>query len=150
MPSADQPIQKRQYQELILRILKENFYSKPKRHTIAEVDTGLGKRVLTYLLIKEILSDQKILLLLHSTTSYSETLHYFIEEYGGFEGEYTLQGISSRTPSWLRNKILHNKETRIIAATPQTFSNAYNKLTPRPRFDAIIINEDQNYQNNNC
>lgn len=141
MPSADQPIQKREYQELILRILKENFYSKPKRHTIAEVDTGLGKRVLAYLLIKEILSDQKILLLLHSTTSYAETLNYFKEEYGGFEGEYTLQGISSRTPSWLRNKILQNKETRIIAATPQTFANAYNKLTPRPRFDVIIINE---------
>ncbi len=141
MSSADQPIQKREYQELILRILKENFYSKPKRHTITEVDTGLGKRVLAFLLIKEILVDQKFLLLLHSTTSYSETLHYFKEEYGGFEGEYTLQGISSRTPSWLRNKILRNKETRIIAATPQTFSNAYNKLIPRPRFDVIIINE---------
>ena len=141
MPSANQPIQKREYQELILKILKENFYSKPKRHTIAEVDTGLGKRVLAYLLVKEILADQKILLLLHSTTSYSETLHYFTEEYGGFEGEYTLQGISSRTPSWLRNKILNNEETRIIVATPQTFVNAYNKLIPRPKFDVIIINE---------
>jgi ERCC4-related helicase len=141
LPSVDQPIQKREYQELVLRILKTNYYSKPKRHTIAEVDTGLGKRVLTYLLIKEILPDQKILLLLHSTSSYSETLHYFKEEYGGFDGEYTLQGISSRTPNWLRNKILQNKETRIIAATPQTFMNAYNKLIPRPKFDVIIINE---------
>jgi ERCC4-related helicase len=141
LPSVDQPIQKREYQELILRILKTNYYSKPKRHTIVEVDTGLGKRVLTFLLIKEILPDQKILLLLHSTSSYSETLHYFKEEYGGFDGEYILQGISSRTPNWLRDKILQNRETRIIAATPQTFMNAYKKLFPRIKFDVIIINE---------
>ena len=141
LPSIEHAIQRREYQELILKRLKENFCSKPKRHTIAEVDTGLGKRVLTYLMIKETLPDQKFLLLLHSTTSYVETIHYFKQEYGGFEGEYTFQGISSRTPPWLRDKILRNKETRIVASTPQTFTNAYKKISPPPKFDVIMVNE---------
>jgi len=141
LPSIEHVIQRREYQELILKRLKENFCSKPKRHTIAEVDTGLGKRVLTYLMMKETLPDQKFLLLLHSTTSYVETIHYFNQEYGGFEGEYTFQGISSRTPPWLREKILRNNETRIVASTPQTFTNAYKKICPPPKFDVIMINE---------
>ncbi len=141
LPSIDRVIQKREYQESILRRLKDNFYCNPRRHTIVEVDTGLGKRVLTYLLIKEVLPNQKILILLHSTTSYAETLQYFQQEYGGFESEEAFQGISSRTTTWMRGKILKNKKTRIIAATPQTFANTFKRITPPPKFDVLIVNE---------
>ncbi|MFX0086466.1 MAG: helicase-related protein [Candidatus Hodarchaeota archaeon] len=141
MSPINRVIQKREYQESILRRLKENFHHSPRRHTIAEVDTGLGKRVLTYLLIKEVLQDQKILLLLHSTSSYAETMHYFKQEYGGFENEQIFQGISSRTPTWLREKILKNKEARIIATTPQTFANTFKRIKPPPKFDVLIVNE---------
>ena len=75
-------IQRREFQSVILKRLKKNFSK--GIHCIAELDTGLGKRVLTYLLIKEILPTQRVLLLLHSTTSYLETIHYFEIEYGGF------------------------------------------------------------------
>jgi ERCC4-related helicase len=130
-------IQKREYQTIILEKLKEYFHT--KQHCIAEVDTGLGKRVLTYLLIKEILPQERVLLLLHSTTSYHETVHYFNKEYGGFT-ESEFQSFSSRTTPWLRGKIL--EEARIVAATPQTFANAYKKFKSNvPQFDVIIINE---------
>ncbi len=129
-------IQQRQYQQIILEKLKDNFVR--GYHTIAEVDTGLGKRVLTFLLIRDILSEQRVLLLLHSTLSYSETIHYFKKEYGGFH-DSEFQAFSSQTPGMLRKKIL--KDARIVAATPQTFLNAFNKLTTKPIFNVIIINE---------
>lgn len=129
-------IQQRQYQKKILKKLKENYQH--GYHTIAEVDTGLGKRVLTYLLIKNTLSDRRILLLLHSTLSYSETIHYFKEEYGGFQ-DSEFQAFSSRTPGYIREKILEN--ARIVASTPQTFLNAFKKLIKKPTFGAVIINE---------
>ena len=131
-------IETREYQEAILKKLRE--YSTEKVHCIAEVDTGLGKRVLTYLLIKEILPNQRVLLLLHSTTSYFETIHYFENEYGGF-AEKDFQAFSSRTPTWIRKKIITN--ARVVAATPQTFANVYQKMTDKekPIFDVVIINE---------
>jgi ERCC4-related helicase len=131
-------IETREYQEAILKKLRE--YSTKKAHCIAEVDTGLGKRVLAYLLIKDILPTQRVLLMLHSTTSYFETIHYFEKEYGGFK-ENDFQAFSSRTPTWLRKKILAN--ARIVAATPQTFANVFGKMTDteKPRFDVVIINE---------
>ena len=134
--SSESVIQQRQYQKKILEKLKENYLQ--RFHTIAEVDTGLGKRVLTYLLIKNILSNRRVLLLLHSTLSYSETIHYFKEEYGGFQ-ELEFQAFSSRTSGYVRKKILEN--ARIVASTPQTFLNAFNKLKTKPIFDVVIINE---------
>ncbi|MHA1214061.1 MAG: helicase-related protein [Candidatus Hodarchaeales archaeon] len=131
-------IQVRKYQQFILKKLKDNFDE--GKHTVAEVDTGLGKRVLMYLLVHDVFPDYRILLLLHSTSSFSETIHYFQQEYGGFK-EDEFQGISSRTPTWLRRKILQNPKARIVAATPQTFSNTFEKLTEKPRFDIVIINE---------
>ncbi|WP_455465014.1 helicase-related protein [Candidatus Hodarchaeum mangrovi] len=131
-------IMPREYQKAILKQLKQNydnFY-----HTIAEVDTGMGKRVLMYLIVKETFSDKRVLLLLHSTSSYFETNHYFTTQYGGFR-EDEFQGISSQTPSWLRIKILENKKARIIMATPQTFMNVFEKMSKKPLFDIIIINE---------
>ncbi|MFW9853724.1 MAG: helicase-related protein [Candidatus Thorarchaeota archaeon] len=135
-------IEKRSYQTQILKRLRDNFDHDPKQHTIAEIDTGMGKRVLMYLLMKETLPSQRTLLLLHSTTSFSETIHYFNEEYGGFP-ENSFQYISSRTPGWLRKKILLDDKSRIIAATPQAFANAFDKLSgsEKPTFDVVIINE---------
>ena len=130
-------IQRREFQSVILKRLKKNFSK--GIHCIAELDTGLGKRVLTYLLIKEILPTQRVLLLLHSTTSYLETIHYFEKEYGGFK-DSDFQSFSSRTPTWLRKRII--AEARIVAATPQTFANVFEKLpSKKPKFDAVIINE---------
>lgn len=134
--NAESIIQERQYQQIILSKLKTNFQQ--GYHTIVEVDTGLGKRVLTFLLIKDILPKQKVLLLLSSTLSYSETIHYFKEEYGGFN-DSEFQAFSSRTPFWLRKKIIENART--VATTPQTFLNAFNKLPKKPVYDVIIINE---------
>ena len=114
-------IQTRQYQQLILKKLKENFQD--GFHTIAEVDTGMGKRVLTYLLIREMLPTHRILLLLHSTTSYIETIHYFKDIYGGFSKDSEFQSFSSKTAGWLRTKILESSKVRVIASTPQTFYN---------------------------
>jgi ERCC4-related helicase len=68
-------------------------------------------------------------------------MQYFQQEYGGFENEYVFQGISSQTTPWLREKILKNVETRIIAATPQAFVNTFKKILPPPKFDVIIVNE---------
>ncbi|UCE13903.1 MAG: DEAD/DEAH box helicase family protein [Candidatus Heimdallarchaeota archaeon] len=132
----DSVIQRREYQRKILKILEKNFVQ--GKHTLVEVDTGLGKRVLTYLLIKETLLKKRILLLLHSTTSYLETIQYFKTEYGDFS-ESEFQPFSSRTPTWLRKSSIEN--ARIIATTPQTFFNVFNKMSNKPKFDVVIINE---------
>ena len=128
----------REYQEVILKQLQRNYNK--NYHTIAEVDTGLGKRVLMYLLVKEMFPDKRVLLLLHSTSSYIETYYYFTTQYGGFT-EDEFQGISSRTPSRLRIEILENKKSRIVITTPQTFMNVFDKMSTKPLFDIIIINE---------
>ena len=128
-------VETREYQQQILEILKSFF---PEKHAIVELDCGLGKRVLTYLILKQWFNAYRVLILLHSTTSYLETIHYFKEEYGDLKG---FAYFSSRNPGRMRESILRNESNQFIAATPQTFANTFNKMANKPHFDIVLINE---------
>ena len=72
----------RQYQEYILRRIKEN-----RNHNIlVELDCGLGKRVLTYKLVTEQFPQTRVIITVNSSSSLQETAQYLEKEYGGVEG----------------------------------------------------------------
>ncbi|MFX1535327.1 MAG: DEAD/DEAH box helicase [Promethearchaeota archaeon] len=127
-------LEERQYQRRILDLLIE--YKSEASHCIVELDCGLGKRVLIYLLVEKLLKKERSLILVDSTTSFQETLSYLQEQYGGVSD---LGYLSSRVPSRMRMQILETR--RVILATPQTLANVLQKMPEKPKFDVIIINE---------
>ncbi|MFX0062135.1 MAG: helicase-related protein [Candidatus Hermodarchaeota archaeon] len=127
-------LEERQYQRRILDLLIE--YKSEASHCIVELDCGLGKRVLIYLLVEKLLKKERSLILVDSTTSFQETLSYLQGQYGGVSD---LGYLSSRVPSHMRMQILETR--RVILSTPQTLANALQKMPEKPKFDVIIINE---------
>lgn len=127
-------LEERQYQRRILDLLIE--YKNEASHCIVELDCGLGKRVLIYLLVEKLLKKERCLILVDSTTSFQETLSYLQGQYGGVSD---LGYLSSRVPSRMRMQILET--SRVILSTPQTLANALQKMPEKPKFDVIIINE---------
>ncbi len=122
----------RDYQQKIIDILK----SHENENVLIELDCGLGKRIITYYLVNMIYPDKRIIIVVHSTASLNETVHYMLNEYGGVSG---LEVISSRTASNKRRMLLKN--ARVIVTTPQILESIlrdYDKLTG---FDIVIINE---------
>jgi len=103
---------------------------------LIELDCGLGKRVLSYLLVEKYFPTKRTLILLQATSSLMETYEYFTTKYQmkdiGFLG--------SRTPSFRRAELL--RTNRVVLATPQTFANVVAKLDiTTVNFDIILINE---------
>ncbi|MFB0545153.1 MAG: hypothetical protein ACETVN_05530, partial [Asgard group archaeon] len=88
-------LEEREYQTKVLKFLREKFAK--GENVIVELDCGLGKRVLTYLLVQHEFPELRFLVLLHSTSSLLETSHYLKNNYGGVNG---MEYLSSRTPSW--------------------------------------------------
>ncbi len=129
-------IQERKYQQHVLQQLKAISESDSRHPVLIELDCGLGKRILSYLMVKECFPDKKTLILLQSTSSLLETRDYFEKKYQMSD----VGTISSRTPSYLRERIL--REYRVILASPQTLANVLKK---NPREDhgieIILINE---------
>ena len=129
-------IQERKYQQYILQVLKKLHDSNMRPPVLVELDCGLGKRILSYLMVKECFPDKKPLILQQSTSSLLETKHYF-------ENKYNMRDvgtIGSRTPPYLREKIL--RDYRVILATPQTLANVLKKH-PQDDFgiELILVNE---------
>ncbi len=128
-------LEERGYQKKILELLHEKLAE--RKNVIVELDCGLGKRVLTYLLVQREFSKFRFLVLLHSSSSLFETLQYLQQSYGGVTG---LECLSSRTPSGLRLKIM--QEARVVLATPQVTLNVLKKQKNAVNiFDVVLINE---------
>lgn len=128
-------LEERGYQTKILELLHEKLAE--QKNVIVELDCGLGKRVLTYLLVQREFPKFRFLVLLHSSSSLFETLQYLQESYGGVTG---MECLSSRTPSGLRLKIV--QEARVVLATPQVTLNVLKKQKNAANiFDAVLINE---------
>ncbi len=128
-------LEEREYQTKVLKFLREKFAK--GENVIVELDCGLGKRVLTYLLVQHEFPELRFLVLLHSTSSLLETSHYLKNNYGGVNG---MEYLSSRTPSWLRLKAF--QEARVVLSTPQVALNILKKQEAATSFfDVILINE---------
>ena len=123
----------RQYQEHILRRIKENR----DRNILVELDCGLGKRVLTYKLITELFPSTRFVITVNSSSSLQETAQYLEKEYGGVEGLGVLSPIV-RGPQ--RVKLLH--DSRVVLCTARVLANILRKgeLSPE-HFEGLLINE---------
>lgn len=123
----------RQYQEHILRRIKEN-----RNHNIlVELDCGLGKRVLTYKLVTEQFPQTRFIITVNSSSSLQETAQYLEKEYGGVEG---LGILAPNVQGPRREQLL--RESRVVLCTPRVLANILKKgnLTPT-NFDGLMINE---------
>jgi SNF2 family DNA or RNA helicase len=123
----------RQYQEHILRRIKEN-----RNHNIlVELDCGLGKRVLTYKLVTKQFPKTRFIITVNSSSSLQETAQYLEKEYGGVKG---LGVLSPRVQGPRREQLL--RESRVVLCTPRVLANILKKgnLTPTD-FECLMINE---------
>ena len=129
-------IQERKYQSNLLSILSnldENSQSKPT--VLIELDCGMGKRIISYLMTNKYFPHKKTLIILQATSSLDETADFFLNKY-----KVDVGVLSSRISSKFRIKILQEK--RIILTTPQTLGNtiSQNKVNDLG-IDIILINE---------
>ena len=131
----DLSIESREYQNFIIE--KISSLIKEEQSVILELDCGMGKRVLMYRLLTEILKDKKVIVFLQTHSSLEETAQYLEKEYGGIE---QLSAIKSGTNAEYRKYIIENN--RVILSLPTVF---YNTLKKYPELsnpiDIIIINE---------
>ena len=129
-------IQERKYQSNLLSILQNiEKGGSEKPPVLIELDCGMGKRVISYLMTNKYFPNKKIIIILQATSSLDETSDFFINKY-----KVNVGVLSSRIPSKFRLKIL--KENRIILTTPQTLGNTIAQA-PSTNFhiDIILINE---------
>ncbi|MEM2637226.1 MAG: helicase-related protein [Candidatus Korarchaeota archaeon] len=123
-------IEERDYQ----RILLDKIFEKRGKNLIVELDTGLGKRILSMMLAKkEKENGGKIVILLNSTASLADTAKTF----RAAKIDYLL--LSSSIPSKLRKWML--LKGNLIISTPATFLNTIRKINVPFRPSMVIINE---------
>ena len=130
-------IQERKYQSNLLTIL-QNIHSSSHQPppVLVELDCGMGKRVLSYLLVQKYFPNLKTLILLQATSSLAETQDYFINRYK----MHDVGILGSMTRPQMRDYILKNH--RVILATPQTLANILEKNPDSAfGFKIILINE---------
>jgi len=132
-------IERRKYQELIIsEILKGK---REGRNLIIELDAGMGKRIVSYLLTKTLPREERILIITPSQASLRDT-------YSTFQTLYKRSGmnvdeigyISAGVPAQVKRKLLETK--RVIIATPISLVNVLRKNPTLLRdFSIILINE---------
>ena len=129
-------IQERKYQSNLLSILKKiDQKGLKKPPVLIELDCGMGKRIISYLMANKYFPDKKLVIILQASSSLDETADFFTNKY-----HLDVGVLSSRIPSKFRLQIL--KKHRIILTTPQTLGNTIAQLTTNNlRVDIILINE---------
>ncbi len=128
-------IERRMYQDLIIReILKGK---REKKNIIVELDAGMGKRIISYLLTRALQPEDRILIITPSQTSLRDTVNTF-RDLGINEKE--IGYITSGVRKYFRDKYL--RERRVVIATPISLANALrNNPDAAKTFSIIIINE---------
>lgn len=129
-------IQERKYQSNLLSILSNlGDGTKLKPTVLIELDCGMGKRIISYLMTNKYFPQKKVLIILQATSSLDETTDFFINKY-----KVNVGVLSSRISSKLRLNIL--RENRVILTTPQTLSNTISQTSINNfGIDIILINE---------
>ena len=129
-------IQERKYQSNLLSILTDiNKEEKSRPTVLIELDCGIGKRIISYLLTNKYFPNKKVIIVLQATSSLDETTDFFINKY-----KVEIGVLSSRISSKFRIKVL--QENRIILTTPQTLVNTISQTSFNDfGIDIILINE---------
>ena len=129
-------LQERKYQSNLLSILSNidrKFNKKPP--VLIELDCGMGKRIISYLMTNKYFPDKKVLIILQASSSLDETADFFVHKY-----KVDVGVLNSRIPSKYRTDIL--KKNRIILCTPQTLGNTLESMNKNDiQIDIILINE---------
>ena len=130
-------LERRFYQLYIIHQIKKCL--ERNENCIVELDAGLGKCVIMYLLAKH-LPNKNILIITPSRASLADTALFFEEmsktDKINIRFDYLKQGM----PHQLRKKIL--EESRVVLSTPITLTRTlsrYSELTQK--WDLVIINE---------
>ena len=130
---ASEKIEYRAYQYWILNVV---FKARLRNeNVIIELDAGMGKRILAYLLAK-VFERDRILIISPSRASIWDMALKFNELSGSDEWFGVITG---NQPRWLKEKYL--REKRVILATPISLARLLERLGEIARFDIIIINE---------
>lgn len=130
-------IQERKYQTHLLDILnqvqKESAGVPPP--VLVELDCGMGKRVLSYLMVTKYFPDRKTLILLQASSSLQETADFFLNKY-----KVEVGVLSSQVSAKWRVKIL--EDHNVVLATPQTLANVLEKVPGQDfGFRLVLVNE---------
>lgn len=128
-------LERRMYQELIVtQIIKSK---RERKNIIVELDAGMGKRIISFLLTRFLYRDERMLIITPSQTSLKDTVSTF-KDLGISAND--LGYITANTPSRLREKFLSKK--RIVIATPISLANILRRKPDLlADFSLIIINE---------
>lgn len=132
-------IERRQYQmKIVSEILKAKREGK---NLIVELDAGLGKRIIAYLLTKILPRNERILIITPSQASLRDTVSTFISLYKEENANPNEIGyVTAGTPSWMKRRTL--KEKRVVIATPISLANVLRKNPSLiENFSLIVINE---------
>jgi|GEM_PF-2528102 len=136
--SKGKTLEKRLYQARIIATIIHAY--KTGRNILVELDAGMGKRIISYLLSKH-LKEERILIITPSQASLRDTVNTFLELYK-IEGvkKDEIGWISAGTPSFKRRRILEEK--RIVIATPISLANVLRRYPNLiNNFQLVIINE---------
>ncbi len=132
-------IEQRQYQLfLISEILRARDEGKS---LIIELDAGLGKRILSYLLLKHLGKNERLLIITPSQASVRDTYTTFLKLYKEEKGNPEEIGyIAAGIPSRLKENIL--REKRVVISTPISLANILRRKPDLINsFKIIIVNE---------
>ena len=131
-------IEPREYQLFIIsRILQAKSEGK---NVIVELDAGMGKRVISYLLTKYLEKGEKLLFITPSRASVRDTYNFFKEKSDSSElGGKKVGYIGSNMSRKYREYVIKNSD--IVIVTPITLANILEKSPELRKFDYIFINE---------
>jgi superfamily II DNA or RNA helicase len=125
-------LEAREYQKRILELLREARASSAV--TLVELDCGLGKRVLIYLLASQLMASERILVLLQSRSSLEETALYLKET-------WQLGGVGVLTEGNWRARLETLESCRVTLTLPQTLLNTLKRTHVPPDLACVVINE---------
>jgi len=114
------------------------------RNIIVELDAGMGKRVISFLLTKYLNPSDRVLFITPSRASVRDTYNFFekLAREGNLKG-FKFGFLSSGIGSSYREYIIKNNN--FIFTTPVTLANILSKNPMLSKFDYIILNEVDKY-----
>lgn len=133
-------LERRGYQFKLLNLIRKE--ARNKRNIILELDAGLGKRIVSYLLYRQLSKEERALMITPTVSSLEDTVSTF-ERLKEDEKLDKLGYIYGRTGKYQRKKAL--KQTQFLISTPISLAHTLKKFederSPLSNFDFLLLNE---------
>lgn len=135
-------LEKRIYQIKLVNLIKKNKVK--GTNVLLELDAGLGKRIISYLLYRDLPKEERVLMITPTTSSLEGTVSTFKNLKKEEEKPLGKLGyIYGKTRGKIRGSLL--KESKFLIATPITLTHTIKKmnpsLNPLQAFDYLLLNE---------